>query len=98
MNTVTVTKISDAALKANVDKLGELNAIIAAAKKKADAIKDKLIDSGYGEIEGKLFKAVIVAKTTVRLDTKLAKTYLTPAEIAACSKSSDSVSVTLYDL
>lgn len=93
-----VVKISDAALSRNVDALGALNAELAALKKKADAIKDKLVASGYGEIYGKAFKAVIVPKVSVRLDSKLVKAKLSAADIAACSKSSESISVSLYDL
>lgn len=93
-----VVKISDRALAANVDKLGDINAQIAALKKAADAIKDKLIASGYAEIEGKSFKAVIVPKSSVRLDQKIVKGFLSIDQIAAASKISNSVSVSLYDL
>lgn len=93
-----VIKISDAALSRNVDALGALNAELASLKKKADAIKDKLIASGYPEIFGKSYKAVIVAKSSVRLDSKLVKAKLSPADIAACSKASESISVSLFDL
>jgi len=93
-----VLKISDAALSRNVDALGALNAELAGLKKKADAIKDKLVASGYAEISGKLYRAVIIPKVSVRLDSKLVKSKLSAADIAACSKSSESVSVALYDL
>ncbi len=93
-----VVKISDRALVANVDALGALNAELAALKRKADAIKDKLIASGYSEISGKSYRAVIVPKVSVRLDSKLVKAKLSAADIAACSKSSESISVSLYDL
>ncbi len=98
MNTATVTKISDAALSANVDKLGALNAEVAALKKKVDAIKDKLLASGYGEICGKSYKAVISVKDGVKLNSKLVKAKLSPADIAACSLPFKSTTVTLYDL
>ena len=94
----SVVKISDAALSKNVDALGLLNAEISALKKRSDLIKDKLIASGYPEIFGKSFKAVIVAKSSVRLDSKLVRAKLSPADIAACSKVSESISVSLFDL
>ena len=95
-----VIKISDAALAANVDKLGALSAELAILNKKAKDIKDKLIASGYDEISGKLFKAVIVAKGgSILFDAKKAKSLLSAEAIAACEKvGAPSVSVSLYDL
>ncbi len=95
-----VVKISDAALKANVDKLGALDAEIASLNKKAKEIKAKLIASGYDSIEGKLFKAVIVKKAgAVLFDAKMAKSLLSADALAACEKlGAPSVSVSLYDL
>ena len=93
-----VVKLSDAALSANVDRLGVLNAEIADLKKKADAIKDKLIASGESEVFGKAYKAVIVAKSSVKLDSKKAKALLSAKQIADCSKLIDSISVSLYDI
>jgi hypothetical protein len=93
-----VIKISDAALSANVDKLGGINAELAALKKKADAIKDKLLASGYSEICGKSYKAVISVKDGVKLNSKLVKATLSPAQIKACSLPYSSTTVTLYDL
>ena len=95
-----VIKLSDRALAANVDKLGAINAQLAALKKQADEIKAKLINSGYDEVDGKSFKAVIVRKDgSLLLDSKKAKGFLSAAQIAACEKrGSPSVSVSLYDL
>jgi hypothetical protein len=94
----TVIKISDVALAANVDKLGGVNAEIAALKKKADAIKDKLLASGYSEICGKSYKAVISVKDGVKLNTALVKAKLSAADILDCSKPYSSTTVNLYDL
>jgi uncharacterized protein (UPF0335 family) len=95
-----VVKISDAALAANVDKLGALNAELAILNKKAKDIKAKLVASGYDEISGKLFKAVIVKKDgSVLFDAKIAKSLLSDAAIAKCEKlGAPSISVSLYDL
>ena len=93
-----VVKISDAALERNVDALGALNAELASLKKKADLIKDKLIASGYSEISGKKFKAVISLRSSVRMDAKAAKSFMSPSQIAAASKVSESISVSLFDL
>jgi len=98
MKTATITRLSDRALSDNVDRLGAINAEIAALKTRADDIKAKLIDSGRAEIEGKAYRAVISTRDTVRLDSKIVRGFLTPAEIAAASRVSTSTNVTLYDL
>jgi hypothetical protein len=98
MKMSAVVKLSDRALADNVDKLGALNADLAALNKKIREIKDKLIASGYGEIEGKSYRAVISIKESVRLDPKVVRSLLSPAEVAMASKVSESVSVSLYDL
>jgi hypothetical protein len=92
-----VIKLSDRALRDNVDKLGELNAQIKALAKQADAIKDKLVASGYSEIEGKLFRAVISVRSSSRLDSKMVKAFLSAEQIELASKVSESVAVSLYD-
>ena len=96
--TATVTRLSDRALADNVDRLGAINAEIARLKARADEIKDKLIAAGTGEIEGKHYRAVISPREVTRLDTKIVRSFLTPAEIIAASKTTSSVNVTLYDL
>jgi uncharacterized protein (UPF0335 family) len=95
-----VIKISDAALAANVDKLGALDAELAVLNKKVKEIKAKLIASGYDSFEGKLFKAVIVKKPgSILFDAKAAKALLSAEAAAACEKfGAPSVSVSLYDL
>ena len=93
-----VLKFSPAALGKKVDALGALHAELSILKKKAEAIKGELIASGEYEIAGKVYKAVIVCKDSVKLDMKMVKAKLSAADIAACSKSSSSVSVCLFDL
>jgi len=93
-----VVKFSERALSAKVDKLGALNAEIAALKKVADKLKDELKESGEAEIFGRSFKAVVSIKSSVKLDVAIAKSFLSVAEIAAASKVVDSVSISLFDL
>lgn len=85
-------------LVAKVDALGELNARIAELSAEAEAIKGALKASGHEEIVGKRYRAVISERESVKLDTALVKAALSPAQIAACSKVSKSVSLCLYDL
>lgn len=81
-----------------VDELGSLNAQIHALTKQADAIKKTLKESGFEEVFGNVFRAVITTKTTARLDTKLVREYLTPAETDYCTVESTVQSISLYDL
>ena len=69
-----------------------------AGGQKADEIKLTLKESGYDEIQGDVYKAVVSTKLIARLDTKLVRNFLTPAEVDACTRESTSVSVSLYDL
>lgn len=92
------TVISARRLQKQVDELGALHAQISIIQKKADAIKDTLKASGYDEIFGQSYRAVIVTRTTARLDTKLVRELLTPAQIDYCTKESTSQSVSLTDL
>ena len=93
-----VKQLSVAALARNVDKLGALNAQIAALTKQADAIKADLKAIGVGEYYGKTFKAVVTNRDASRLDAAKVKALLSPAQIVACTSVSKSTSVSLYDL
>ncbi len=93
-----VISLSVRSLTKAVDQLGSLNAQISVLAKQADAIKATLKASGYDEIKGKVFRAVISTKTTARLDSKLVKGVLTPRQIDDCTVESTSTSISLYDL
>jgi hypothetical protein len=81
-----------------VDDLGTLNAQIANLTKQADAIKKSLKTSGYDEVIGATFRAVITTKTTARLDTAAVRKILTPDQVDDCTVESTSTSISLYDL
>lgn len=85
-------------LTAMVDNLGELNARISVLTKQADAIKKSLKSSGYDEVIGTSFRAVISTRTTARIDAGLVRGILSPAEVDACTVESTSTSISLYDL
>lgn len=81
-----------------VDQLGALNAQISHLNKQADVLKAALKGSGYDEIVGKAYRAVVSTKTTARLDSKLVKGCLTPRQIDDCTVEGTSTSISLYDL
>lgn len=86
------------AITKNVDKLGALNAKIAALQAEAELIKTGLRAIGAGEYYGKTFKAVVTERESSRLDTKKVKALLSPAQIVECMAVSKSLAVSLYDL
>lgn len=90
---ISVRRLSNA-----VDKLGAINAQISALQAQADEIKATLKASGYDEVIGAQFRAVIVTKDTARLDSKLVRNYLTPRQVDECTKVGTSTSISLYDL
>jgi hypothetical protein len=81
-----------------VDELGAVNAQIAVLQRQADDLKATLKASGYDEVIGTTFRAVISTKTTARLDSKLVRKILTPTEVDECTVESTSTSISLYDL
>ena len=81
-----------------VDALGGLNAEISALQRKADAMKVVLKASGYEEVFGNSYRAVITTKTTARLGTAEVRAFLTPAQVDFCTVESTSTSISLYDL
>ena len=93
-----VIPISRRALSANVDRLGDLNAQIARLQDAAADIKAKLIDSGEHDVYGRFYRAVVADRETVRLDAKIVRSLLTPAQIASAQRVAHSTIVTLYDL
>jgi len=98
MPVVAPSALSARRLAKMVDELGMLNAQISALATKADAIKKTLKETGYEEIFGSTFRAVIVTKTTARLDTKEVRKLITPAQVDFCTRESTSTSISLYDL
>lgn len=93
MTTYTVRKLTQM-----VDDLGGINAQISALKRKADALKEQLKGSGYDEVLGNSYRAVISTKDTARLDTALVRGLLTPMQVDDCTVVSTSTSISLYDL
>ena len=85
-------------LSKSVDELGALNAQISILKRKADAIKTTLKLSGFEEIYGQSYRAVISTSTKNLLDSEAVRQLLTPMQLTACTKASESVSLSLYDL
>lgn len=98
MKVTAPTSLSARRLTKMVDDLGGLNAQISLLTRKADELKASLKASGYEEVLGNSYRAVISTKETARLDTKLVREVLTPRQVDDCTVLSTSTSISLYDL
>ena len=93
-----VVQLSPRRLANSVDRLGHINAQIALLTRQAEEIKDALKESGEHEIAGRMYRAVVTETTVIRLDNKMVRAILTPAQADACSAASHCQRVSLYDL
>lgn len=81
-----------------VDTLGALNAQISALSAEAEAIKAKFKESGQSEVIGTLFKVVVSTQNRSTLVADKVRALLTPDEVAACTKTTESKTLTVYGL
>ena len=81
-----------------VDKLAALKAQIANLEQEADNLTDLLKMQGEGVYFGNLHKFMVATVTSQRLDTRLAQTFLTPAQLAECLKTTTTTTGRLYAL
>jgi hypothetical protein len=69
-----------------VDELGVLKGEIAALELREKEIKAVLIESGQDLIKGIIFQAAISDSERVTLDSAKVRSFLSPVQIAACSR------------
>jgi hypothetical protein len=81
-----------------VDKLAALKAQIANLEAEADNLADLLKYQGEGVYFGNLHKFMVATVTSQRLDTRLAQTFLTPAQLSECLKTTHTTTGRLYAL
>lgn len=80
-------------LSAIVDELGTLKAAIAELTEKEKELKTVLAASGYANIDGELYTAAITWSERTTLESEKVRALLSPAQIAACSKTTEVLSV-----
>lgn len=80
-------------LAQKVDELGALKAAIADLVDREKALKAEIAASGYAEIDGALFRATVSLSETTRLESDKVRAILSPAQIAACSKTTEVTTV-----
>jgi len=69
-----------------VDELGALKAQIADLTKQETKLKAALIESGYAEIDGSLFRAAVTWTERATLDSEAVRALLTPDQIRVCTR------------
>jgi hypothetical protein len=69
-----------------VDELGELKSRIAELELREKDIKAILCDSGETLVKGYSYQAAITESERATLDSSRVKSYLTPIQIAACTR------------
>jgi len=80
-------------LKAIVDELGALKAAIAELTEKEKELKTAIAASGYAELDGDLYRATVSLSERVTLDSEKVRALLSDAQIAACSRTTEVLSV-----
>ena len=80
-------------LAAIVDELGELKAAIAELTEKEKELKTIIAASGYAEFDGELFRATVSLTERTTLESEKVRALLSPAQIAACSKTTEVTTV-----
>lgn len=80
-------------LAAIVDELGTLKAAIAELTEKEKELKTLVAASGYAELDGELFRATVSLTERTTLESEKVRALLSPAQIAACSKTTEVTTV-----
>lgn len=86
-STACAVALTEKQILRTVDKLAALKAQIANLELETDNLIDLLKFQGEGVYFGHLHKFMVATVTSQRLDTRLAQTFLTPAQLAECLKS-----------
>ena len=94
----TVSQISVRRLVNMVDKLGDINAQISKLQDDAEHIKKALKASGYSEVVGARYRAVISTSTRNLLDREMVATFLSQDHMDMCTKESTSTKLEIKGL
>lgn len=90
---LNVKPIAPARLRKQIERFAELKAAARAIEDELDELKEIFTDLGDGTYEGKVHKVIVTTSEVARLDNKLVKSVLTPAEIVACTVTSVQVRI-----
>jgi hypothetical protein len=76
-----------------VDQLGALKARISDLTKEEAALKTALINSGYAEIDGTMYRAAVTWTERATLDAEAVRSILTEAQQQQCTRVTEIMSV-----
>jgi conjugal transfer/entry exclusion protein len=97
-STACAAALTQNQIKRTVDKLAALKAQISNLETEADNLADLLKYQGEGVYFGNAHKFMVATVTGKRLDSALAQSFLTPAQLKKCMKSTSTTSGRLYAL
>ena len=97
-STAVAAALTKKQITRTVDKLAALKAQISNLEAEADNLSDLLKLQGDGVYFGNLHKFMVATVISQRLDTRLAQTFLTPAQLSKRLKSTSTTSGRLYAL
>lgn len=97
-STAVAAALTTNQIKRTVDKLAALKAQISNLETEADNLADLLKNQGEGVYFGNAHKFMVATVTGKRLDSALAQTFLTPAQLKKCMKPTSTTSGRLYAL
>jgi hypothetical protein len=97
-STAVAAALTQKQIVRTIDKLAALRAEMAALEAEADNLAELLKAQGQGVYFGTMHKYMVASVTGQRLDTRLAQTFLTPAQLADCLKTTTTTTGRLYAL
>lgn len=97
-STAVAAALTQNQIKRTVDKLAALKVQISNLETEADNLADLLKYQGEGVYFGNAHKFMVATVTGKRLDSALAQSFLTPAQLKNCMKSTSTTSGRLYAL
>lgn len=98
MSPLAITNLSQARTRRLIERAAYLQHHINRSQEELDTIKDQFKAFGDGQYDGSAHRITVTTSTTTRLDAKLVRGCLTPAEIIDCSVSSDSTRVLIKEI
>lgn len=94
----TSAVLTERQIARTIEKLAALKANIKQLEDEESLLVDLLKEQGDGVYFSANYKFHVAHVTTTKLDTKLAQSFLTPAEIVECTRTTHSVTGRLYAL
>lgn len=93
-----VLNLSARQLANTVDRFGALDKQIKALQKQRDDLKELIIEQGDGAYKGRHFEVVVAISSRTTLDTGIAKSLLTPAQLQQATVTNPTITCRVKEL